>query len=483
MRFWVFIFLFSLAFSARASVVITEIMYDLEEGGDTGREWVEIQNSGSGIDLTGWKFFENGVNHGLVLAQGSVSLPQNGFAIIADNAEKFFLDWPGFSGILFDSSFSLSNSGETLILRDAGLADIDTATYSLELGANGDGNSLQKVNIDWVSSTPTPGELNTEEVVEEKVSPPLEGGASTIIEGGGNGNNGSVPPPPKSSFSAFAGEDKSALAGAEVYFEGQVSGISENLVNTVRFFWNFGDGTVGDGNKIKHLFQYPGVYIVNLNVSLGANSASDFAKVVVSPAGIIFSEIKPGNFLEIKNDSTKISDVSGFGIQINNSKIFNFPKDTKLSASSFLTLDSSTLGFEIPDAGEIKILYPNNKVLVSSKYGPVVLRESESIGFDGGIWKKSEATPGAKNQIKKDVVQEKTTLPPTPPPLTVRGLGQGGGVIEVGGGEASVINSQTGASFWSEIKWLIFGLGGGILGGLVYVFLKKRLTANVNNIQ
>src|SRR3989344_1988834 len=278
MRFWVFIFLFSLAFSARASVVITEIMYDLEEGGDTGREWVEIQNSGSGIDLTGWKFFENGVNHGLVLAQGSVSLPQNGFAIIADNAEKFLLDWPGFNGTLFDSSFSFSNTGETLILRDSELADSDTATYSSEFGASGDGNSLGKANNQWISSLPTPGGVNSGsgagESVEESSEEDVEEEQEFFSP-----SSGSVPPLPKSSFSTFAGEDKSALAGAEVYFEGQVSGISENLVNTVRFSWNFGDGTVGDGNKIKHLFQYPGTYIVNLNVSLGINSSSDFVKV------------------------------------------------------------------------------------------------------------------------------------------------------------------------------------------------------------
>src|SRR3989344_6805654 len=120
MRFLVFVFiLFFSALPVYASVVITEVMYDLE-GADTGREWVKIQNDGVAVDLTGWKFFEGGGNHGLTLVQGDISLPQNGFAVIADNAEKFLLDWPGFSGTLFDSVFSLSNTGETLILRDVG---------------------------------------------------------------------------------------------------------------------------------------------------------------------------------------------------------------------------------------------------------------------------------------------------------------------------------------------------------------------------
>src|SRR3990167_6884392 len=141
MSFLVFIFIsfFFFVFSyVYASVIVSEVMYDLE-GADTGREWVEIQNDGVAVDLTGWKFFEGGVNHGLTLIQGDISLLQNGFAVIADNAEKFLLDWPGFSGMLFDSVFSLSNTGETLVLRNSELADVDSVTYSSEWGANGDG--------------------------------------------------------------------------------------------------------------------------------------------------------------------------------------------------------------------------------------------------------------------------------------------------------------------------------------------------------
>ena len=43
-------------------IKITEIMYDLE-GTDTDREWIEVHNeTGTEIDLTGWKFYD-GSNH------------------------------------------------------------------------------------------------------------------------------------------------------------------------------------------------------------------------------------------------------------------------------------------------------------------------------------------------------------------------------------------------------------------------------------
>jgi len=47
---------------ARAAVVINEIA--ASEPAD--HEWVELFNTGpDAVDLTGWKFVEDGVNHGL----------------------------------------------------------------------------------------------------------------------------------------------------------------------------------------------------------------------------------------------------------------------------------------------------------------------------------------------------------------------------------------------------------------------------------
>ncbi|MDP3742421.1 MAG: lamin tail domain-containing protein, partial [Candidatus Micrarchaeota archaeon] len=108
------ILLFSLPPMANAAVFINEILYDFQDGADTGREWVEVINTGEAVDISGWKFVEANTNHGLTLVQGSVEIPSGGFAMIVIDAAKFLADWPGFSGTIFDSSFSLSNTGETL---------------------------------------------------------------------------------------------------------------------------------------------------------------------------------------------------------------------------------------------------------------------------------------------------------------------------------------------------------------------------------
>ena len=161
------IFLFSLVilFWSRgvcAQIVITEIMYDLS-GTDTGREWVEITNSGSGsvtVATSTWKFFEADTNHNLSLFQGSVVIPAGGFAVIVDNPAKFLLDWPNFSGTIFDSVFSLGNTGEAVAIKSDASTNVDQVTYASTMGAAGDGNSLQKFGGAWTALAPTAGDAN-----------------------------------------------------------------------------------------------------------------------------------------------------------------------------------------------------------------------------------------------------------------------------------------------------------------------------------
>lgn len=99
---------------ASSNIEFSEIMYDLE-GSDTDRGWIELYNGEeTGVDLTNWRLDENGTQHILTLKQGSTTLASGSYAVISGNYEKFKEDNPSFSGTAFDSSFSLSNTGETL---------------------------------------------------------------------------------------------------------------------------------------------------------------------------------------------------------------------------------------------------------------------------------------------------------------------------------------------------------------------------------
>jgi hypothetical protein len=111
--FAVLLFLPGVAFAA---VEITDVMYD-PPGSDTGREWVEVTNKGNAsVDISKFKFLEGGVKHGLTLAQGEAVLAPGAKAIFASDPLTFLSEHTGFAGTLFKSSFSLSNTGETLAL-------------------------------------------------------------------------------------------------------------------------------------------------------------------------------------------------------------------------------------------------------------------------------------------------------------------------------------------------------------------------------
>src|ERR1700733_7118053 len=150
------------AYASAASFTINEIMYDLKEGSDSGREWVEVVNLGSSpLDLSTFKLYESGTAHGIKSVQGNTSIPAGGYGVIADTPDKFLADNPGFSENLFDSTFSLSNSGETISIKDPTNVAVDTVSYASTEGGEGDGSTLGKIGQDFVSTNPTPGAANT----------------------------------------------------------------------------------------------------------------------------------------------------------------------------------------------------------------------------------------------------------------------------------------------------------------------------------
>ena len=143
-----------------ADFEISEFMYD-QQGTDTGREWVEVKNTGTKpADLSKWFFFAGNTKHALV-AQTSSMIEAKGYAVIVQDPVKFKNDFPNFNGSLFDSSWSgMNNEGGTIALKDPNLDTVSSISYLSGMGAAGNGDSLQNINGTFVGAHPTPGEAN-----------------------------------------------------------------------------------------------------------------------------------------------------------------------------------------------------------------------------------------------------------------------------------------------------------------------------------
>lgn len=115
------------ATSTSPSIVISEIgAYEADN-----HEWVELFNiSDTAIDISSWVFWEGGVHHKLQLAEGNSFINPKSFAIIAEDATQFKIDYPHVSVTIFDSSWgSLNESGEEIGLKNEVGGMVELFTY------------------------------------------------------------------------------------------------------------------------------------------------------------------------------------------------------------------------------------------------------------------------------------------------------------------------------------------------------------------
>ncbi len=380
--------LFSCAFalipaSVSAAAAISEVMYDVP-GTDTGREWIEVQNTGaSAIDLSAWKLFEANTNH-KISAVGAATVSAGGFAVVADDPDKFRIDNPGFAGLLFDSSFSLSNTGETLVLHDDTGATADSVTYDPSIGAGGDGNSLQKTaSGSWIAAAPTPGSATTATRSIPAANPGASSGgsniqtASTTVQtesstsgGGSSADQSSISTHSSQEavsasygapdFQISAGRPRVGFVGAPLEFEAKVVKSADIPVGSnIRAVWSLGDGTQLTGQSIAHAYAYPGDYIVVANGDYG--SAHAVARVDVRIEAPVLSLSLLFNGVEVSNRAKDEVNLGGFILEDSRTR-FIFPQDTIVPPLSSITLSFASIGMDRA-RGFVRVANPAGNVL------------------------------------------------------------------------------------------------------------------------
>ncbi|HEY4486183.1 MAG TPA: lamin tail domain-containing protein [Candidatus Paceibacterota bacterium] len=391
----IIISLLYLPFVASAQVVITEIMYDVE-GSDSEKEWVEIYNSDSeSITIKGgtsgqdsWRIYHksaSGVESNKTFAseayQGTMTLAPNGYAVVVQNGDSFKNDHPDYGGnILVASAMSLTNSSMTVGLR-LGSSGIpwSIVEYVSDLGANGDGKSLQKINGTWSPALPNPG---------SSVSDESSGGESVATSEPAQSISASVAytsVPEKTITTKIQKREALAVVGAATEFSGLVFGVEgEPITSGARFIWNFGDGVTAEGEKVLHSFSYPGEYVVVLEGSSGKYASSDkvLIRAVDVPVSLSREENAMGSFIKIANGSSYEINISGWIIK-GLYKHFVIPKNTFIASQKNTNFSREVLGFDITSYESAVLLYPNGTVVVQG------VEQDSSVATPSGIKKET----------------------------------------------------------------------------------------------
>src|SRR3989338_1209441 len=450
---------------ASETVVINEIMYDVS-GTDSDREWIEIYNGGtSSVDVSSWKFFEEGSNHSLTVHIGSAVIPADGYAMIVDSPDAFLLDWPDYSGRILDSSWSsFTNTGESLALKDGAGVVVNEITYDPLIGAGGDGKSLQLVDGVWGAFTPTPGIVNQSTPTDTEN--PDDGGET---EPSSSASQNVAPPVVISPYVIF---DAPLRIPAGVWFdiEGKVYDTTGKELFTGVFLWNMGDGNAKEDpyNKLtNYMYQYPGTYVVTLDYyryqfeRVNDPYATGRITIQVLAPGIEIVSINSDASITIKNTLSYEVDLGGWIIRAGNI-VFRFPNNTILLSGKTMTIAPSITHFSTSDIITVVVETPSGSIADSLslvKELPKVVPEQKSVSLES----KQQSTQ--TNKISVENI--------TAPPIDT----QGATVANAFSDDTNGVKEKRGSSF---VWWFLFGVV--VIGGASsLIFFRKKKGWNEHN--
>lgn len=403
-----------------ANFEITEIMYDVS-GTDTNREWVEVKNtSETPDDLSKWFLFSDNTRH-VLSPQGDASVPPGGYAVIAQNASKFKIDWPSYTGLLFDSSWTgFNNSGETIALKDADFNLASPVTFTSSMGANGDGNSLQKIGGIFQAASPTPGvvgiEVSTSASMQSASQTSSAGvsAQSIVVNTGGSGGVEVVSKKKEIEIPRITTNilvKNVVPAGLALAVSAETFGYSKESLRFGRFIWNFGDGSTREDSEYKpfdYIYEYPGEYLMTLsyyrNPYLLTPDATDRVMIKVLSTQISISSIGSLSdpFIELENKSGMDIDISKWTIKGASGKEFTIPFGTILLQNHKLRFSPriTTMIFDdlhslilFNPSGEVVNAYPDLKIKDNNATTTIIKSDNKFNLIENKVIRNTKSEP------------------------------------------------------------------------------------------
>ena len=362
--------------SAKASLEITEVMYD-PIGSNTGHQWVELYNNSADsfeFDALKWRF-NDGSSHYLNNKVNFI-INANSYFIITGDKDVFLSDHVGFGGTVIDTVLSLDKDGDTVSIINDGKT-VDSATYTSSMGASEDRNSLQKIGSSWKSGLPTPGAQNEESapIVIDTNTPSSTSSLSTpSFSNSGSGSSGIKTVNTKVSNAKIATNiisKKIVVSDVAFDIKSETTGQSKEILTNGRWIWNFGDGETKNEiipTKFTHTYFYPGEYIVILEYydTIFDTEPKAVNRLVIRAldVAVIVSAVGDSKdpYVELKNESNNEIDISGWNINGTN-HVFKIPRGTSLLGNHSLKISSRITLFDGNDVSQIILTNPTGDLI------------------------------------------------------------------------------------------------------------------------
>lgn len=355
--------------SVSAQVVINEIAW---QGylGDANNEWIELYNSGSAtVNLDGWL---------LQASDGTPSINLSGLTISPDSF--LLLERTDDSSVPEESADllytgALSNSGESLTLKNADGATQDSASFAGGWLDVSDANqTLAKINGSWSVGDPTPKDYNQENQTDDDTSdsennePNESDSENSQISNSGSSSKEELE---YDSRKVVISSEKNGYVGDPVVFSSYVRDFDGSELRKGFYIWNMGDGNVlykNTKDEFNYTYYYPGEYVVTLRYNkemFGKGEeklepdAIDEYIINISKQSIEISNILPNGTVTFKNVTKQTIDLSGWKIS-NNEHVFIVPLNTKVRAGKTITFANTVTQLT---HNPISLSTPNNALV------------------------------------------------------------------------------------------------------------------------
>lgn len=316
-------------------------------------EWFELYNDGTQDEnLAGWKLYEDGGAQAVFTFTKAIGA---GKYLLVERVTPSAPDpVPGIddeSGSFGGSGFS--NTGEDLVLKDAGGNTVETLSYASGW-PGGDASTKETMQWDgakWITAPGTPK-------------------APTVSSGGGGGSGGGTAAPSGTAATTLPAikknEPKIELSIPKVIYTNLSAEYSAKTILEYYeaqdgvFLWNMGDGTVYKSEKptsIKHTYTYPGTYTISFAYYKAPYEKKPFlsssVERTVSVSKLSFVVIPNKGFQFINADTAPL-DLSGWIIALSDGSTIELPPFSIVGAGKTVIMPFSSFGISSYQSATLK---------------------------------------------------------------------------------------------------------------------------------